>query len=556
MDEEKEPDCQLCHAKLLNTINLYVYTSCSINHPVCALCHLKLHFLKKANICPFCKLNWEFLFFSRKRQTADLFEPTDGSYLQFDSEESAFLVKSFVSFYCKFCRKANSTSLDQLKTHTQKVHSRYFCLCCAKHLLCFPAEYVYFENKREKLLHLKTAHKKCFVCNVLFFDEAVLKTHVIDKHFYCVFCLSSNFSASYFFSRNFLKDHFKFNHFLCEQEGCKHQLDFVVFKKEKDYSNHMITAHGELLDEKTKASLQKTVTINDVLVAETRANIQRNWEEAQRTVQDFRNSSGSETLLKTNTNFMINHSANLKVSTPVNSKSIATVFSKTKPSLDLNLKLKLKIKEFAQKKTGFSDLFVLLKTLYRESGTESFLAFVLHKLETEQGFDNSLFLKKVLEENKSLFNVKHVRAEKDAMNLLKVFLNRSLAVLLLFFTGFNAEEVVAAESLLLNTFEKLKGKVTAELVKTTNNKGLKLLFATNAEKEKAINGSFSFSEKEKKVFRRLFFGKVTELKTLEILTDEELGDTFLLLVHCFLAAHWLKEKEENLFCKFFPGKHK
>eukprot|EP00477_Mikrocytos_mackini_P000852 GAHX01000913.1.p1 GENE.GAHX01000913.1~~GAHX01000913.1.p1 ORF type:complete len:567 (-),score=94.93 GAHX01000913.1:1877-3541(-) len=255
-------ECEICFNTLNQKYPFYSYFDCTHNGSICGLCLLKSSIFASKTACSFCNQGLKKIYLSAKPIDAAHLEEFkligryEGYHYRTKGEQMFF--ERMTLPHCFHCQKmAPFATLRQLQTHMLEYHSSYFCVCCAENMSKFCPEYKYFVSLQGLKAHKKYAHKNCKLCNVLLFDDSVFKKHIIEKHCYCIYCFRKAPEKSYFFNRTHLKDHFKFNHYICEFGDCVNNIDFKIFQRKLDYQRHVLGSHKELLTQTQRQEFSK-----------------------------------------------------------------------------------------------------------------------------------------------------------------------------------------------------------------------------------------------------------------------------------------------------------
>lgn len=134
-----------------------------------------------------------------------------------------------------------------LRGHVKEQHRSVFCgVCIASRaeyksmLPVYPLD-SYGRGKKSARLneHMKTTHPPCRFCNISFFDDDQLYNHLVKAHESCNVCERAGRMHEYF--RNFaaLEEHYRRNHFVCEDPGCRG----IVFASKFDLQAHTVQRH-------------------------------------------------------------------------------------------------------------------------------------------------------------------------------------------------------------------------------------------------------------------------------------------------------------------------
>ncbi|RVE44467.1 hypothetical protein evm_010871 [Chilo suppressalis] len=154
--------------------------------------------------------------------------------------------------YCKLCDNIPPfRTFSMLNDHMRKVHERYFCDLCVKHLKIFTGERKCYT--RQELAHHRRkgdlddtshrGHPLCEFCEERFMDADELYRHLRKEHLYCHLCDADGRNL-YYASHTALAQHFRTDHYLCEEGECAGQHLTAVFRSEIDLKAHKATVHG------------------------------------------------------------------------------------------------------------------------------------------------------------------------------------------------------------------------------------------------------------------------------------------------------------------------
>ena len=84
----------------------------------------------------------------------------------------------------------------------------------------------------------------CKFCDERYLDNDGLHAHLRKVHFWCHFCESDG-KQDYYCSYPLLRDHFKEEHFLCEEGACRQEKYTSVFRTKLDLQAHKVTVHAK-----------------------------------------------------------------------------------------------------------------------------------------------------------------------------------------------------------------------------------------------------------------------------------------------------------------------
>ncbi|KAJ8730213.1 hypothetical protein PYW07_017251 [Mythimna separata] len=240
--------------------NVLYYSLGECDHPVCFECSTRMRVLCLQNECPICRQDLSRVVFTdtvqpykelRNRAFTDrLFERQ--YKIGFCSEEIKQAYELLLESRCKICDKIPPfRTFTMLSDHMRKVHERYFCDLCVKHLRIFTMERKCYT--RQELAHHRRrgdlddtshrGHPLCEFCEERFMDADELYRHLRKEHLYCHLCDADGRNL-YYASHSALAHHFRTDHYLCEEGECAGQHLTAVFRSEIDLKAHKATVHG------------------------------------------------------------------------------------------------------------------------------------------------------------------------------------------------------------------------------------------------------------------------------------------------------------------------
>nr|XP_026488234.1 E3 ubiquitin-protein ligase ZNF598 [Vanessa tameamea] len=239
--------------------NVVYFSIGECDHPVCFECSTRMRVLCLQNECPICRQDLSRVVFTdtvhpykelRNRPFSDrLFERQ--FKIGFCTEEIKNAYESLLENHCKICEKTQFRTFSMLSEHMRKVHERYFCDLCVKHLKIFTSERKCYT--RQELAHHRRkgdlddtshrGHPLCEFCEERFMDADELYRHLRKEHLYCHLCDADDRNL-YYASHSALAHHFRNEHYLCEDGECAGQHLTAVFRSEIDLKAHKATVHG------------------------------------------------------------------------------------------------------------------------------------------------------------------------------------------------------------------------------------------------------------------------------------------------------------------------
>ncbi|XP_050670771.1 E3 ubiquitin-protein ligase ZNF598 [Leptidea sinapis] len=240
--------------------NVLYFSIGECDHPVCFECSTRMRVLCLQNECPICRHDLAKVVFAesilpykelQSRVFSDrLFERQ--FKIGFCSEEIKKAYDILLENRCKLCDKLPPfRTFSMLSDHTRKVHERYYCDLCVKHLGIFTSERKCYT--RQELAHHRRkgdvddlshrGHPLCEFCEQRFMDADELYRHLRKEHLYCHLCDADGHNL-YYATHDALAQHFRTEHYLCEEGECAGQHLTAVFRSDIDLKAHKATVHG------------------------------------------------------------------------------------------------------------------------------------------------------------------------------------------------------------------------------------------------------------------------------------------------------------------------
>ncbi|RLN73709.1 hypothetical protein BBJ28_00011032 [Nothophytophthora sp. Chile5] len=252
--------CVLCcntidNVLRFNTVGVCGHTGC------CSICALRLRQLLGATACVVCKTELpRVICIEREDQSFDSFQDWGdniGPAHVFDEPSAMFFlqddytkrIRKLRDPFCKKCGKKFAT-VAALKTHVLDVHQVQYCGICLEHKHVFLEELELFSKEQLKRHNAKgnpregfMGHPRCDFCFSRFYSTAELYDHLHKNHFECDICLHAmHIQNRYYKDYHDLENHFRADHFLCEEALCLAKK-FVVFKSHIDLQGHLAVEH-------------------------------------------------------------------------------------------------------------------------------------------------------------------------------------------------------------------------------------------------------------------------------------------------------------------------
>ncbi|XP_048499274.1 E3 ubiquitin-protein ligase hel2 isoform X3 [Beta vulgaris subsp. vulgaris] len=291
--------CAVC----AETLEWVAYGACG-HKDVCAICIARLRFVCDDRRCCICKSLSSSVFVTRALGSltrvindfsvlpVDAKDGKVGSYwfhedtqAYFDDFDAYKIIKAMCRLSCNVCDKLEAVgnkkskkrgkfkSVEQLKDHFSRQHELFFCNLCLEykkqvfmseqklysrvqlrqHIRYGDSEVDGSENERCGF----SGHPLCEFCQIPFYGDNELYFHMSTGHYTCHICQRQHFARfDYYKDYNDLENHFREDHFLCEDDTCL-EKKFVVFLTEADMKRHSALEHGENMSRsKRKIALQ------------------------------------------------------------------------------------------------------------------------------------------------------------------------------------------------------------------------------------------------------------------------------------------------------------
>ncbi|CAH0514980.1 unnamed protein product [Peronospora belbahrii] len=154
--------------------------------------------------------------------------------------------------WCKKCGKKFAT-VAALRTHVVDVHGLQYCSICLENKKVFLEELELFTKEQLKKHNTRgnpregfMGHPRCDFCFSRFYSTTELYDHLRKNHFECDICLYQlHVQNRYYKDYNDLENHFRADHFLCEEHECLAKK-FVVFSTHLDLQAHLTVDHPHI----------------------------------------------------------------------------------------------------------------------------------------------------------------------------------------------------------------------------------------------------------------------------------------------------------------------
>lgn len=250
--EINDNTCVVC----FKVVEIYSIGEC--DHPVCYECSTRMRVLCQQNECPICRTDMAKVIFTNEKLTFRQLEIKNRTGLYDKKYRICFASIKFQAAYNKLlehpCSKCDRIFpvFDSLREHIQRQHQEFFCEICTVNLSVFSFERKSY-NRKDLAIHRRSGdqdnkshrgHPLCEHCDTRFFDRDELFRHLRREHFYCHFCDADGRNLYYNEYRT-LRDHFRDDHFLCEEGQCVDEQFTGVFRTEIDLKAHVASTHGQ-----------------------------------------------------------------------------------------------------------------------------------------------------------------------------------------------------------------------------------------------------------------------------------------------------------------------
>ncbi|TQW12062.1 C2H2 finger domain-containing protein [Cordyceps javanica] len=258
-DEDADDVCFIC----ANPVAHHSIAPC--NHKTCHICGLRMRALYKTKDCAHCRTEAPYVIFTddaEKRfedyQPADLTTIDTNIGIKYTNEDIVGDTVLLLRYNCPdaSCDFAGLGWPD-LHRHVKSAHKKRMCDLCTRNKKVFTHEHELFTD-RELEKHMRRGddkpgaadqtgfkgHPLCGFCGERFYDDDKLYEHCRMKHERCFICDRRDArKPHYFVDYNALEQHFKKDHFLCNDRECM-EKKFVVFESNMDLQAHNLAEHA------------------------------------------------------------------------------------------------------------------------------------------------------------------------------------------------------------------------------------------------------------------------------------------------------------------------
>ena len=170
--------------------------------------------------------------------------------IYFENEYAEKAFKHLLEHRCNVCKSKDWKTLKELDVHLRKDHELHLCDLCVENLRVFSHERKYYSRK-DLIQHRKygdpddsshRGHPDCKFCDVRFMDGEDLHRHLRKDHYHCHICDPAGFNQFYDSYLN-LREHYRLEHFLCQEGPCREEKFTSVFRSEIDLQAHRMAYH-------------------------------------------------------------------------------------------------------------------------------------------------------------------------------------------------------------------------------------------------------------------------------------------------------------------------
>ncbi|XP_012169107.2 E3 ubiquitin-protein ligase ZNF598 [Bombus terrestris] len=245
--------CVVCYK------NVDIYSIGMCEHPVCYECSTRMRVLCCQNECPICRQDLPKVVFTKEiKPFSQLHKGNllDTRYnIYFDTPDIQSKFYDLLANVCYICKERPVFStFNSLKDHMRHQHELHYCDLCVENLKIFSHERRCYtrsdlaQHRRKGDIDDKShkGHPLCEFCDQRYMDNDELFRHLRRDHLYCHFCDADGLHQ-YYSSYDYLRDHFRQEHFLCEEGMCAEEKFTSVFRTDIDLKAHKASVHSKQL---------------------------------------------------------------------------------------------------------------------------------------------------------------------------------------------------------------------------------------------------------------------------------------------------------------------
>ncbi|XP_075230467.1 E3 ubiquitin-protein ligase ZNF598 [Lycorma delicatula] len=253
-EENCENTCVVCFK------NIEIFSIGVCDHPFCYECSTRMRVLCRQTECPICRQDMPKVIFTKHIQPFK--DIKNGSYfsdrkfrIDFENAKIRQAYDSLLAHVCLKCpEKIAFQNFLLLKEHMRRSHELFYCELCVDNLKILTCERRCYtrselEQHRRKGDPDDKSHKGhplCKFCDKRYMDKDELCRHLRRDHLFCHFCDADGYNQ-YYSSYDTLRDHFRSEHYLCEEGGCYDEKFTSVFRTDIDLKAHRASVHGRTI---------------------------------------------------------------------------------------------------------------------------------------------------------------------------------------------------------------------------------------------------------------------------------------------------------------------
>lgn len=256
IEESYENNCVVCFK------NVEIYSIGECDHPVCYECSTRMRVLCRQNECPICRQDMPKVIFTRYVRPFKDIKTNMYMYLMdkkfqiiFESSEIQKAYNALLAHVCPKCPERHAfQNFALLRDHMRREHELYYCDLCIDNLKILTCERRCY-TRSELAQHRRRGdpddkshkgHPLCEFCDQRYMDNDELFRHLRRDHLFCHFCDADGFHQFYS-SYDYLREHFRKEHYLCEEGACFDEKFTAVFRTDIDLKAHRASVHGRSL---------------------------------------------------------------------------------------------------------------------------------------------------------------------------------------------------------------------------------------------------------------------------------------------------------------------
>ncbi|XP_054283909.1 E3 ubiquitin-protein ligase ZNF598-like [Macrosteles quadrilineatus] len=267
-DSSNENTCVVCFK------NVDIFSVGDCDHPVCYECSTRMRVLCRQNECPICRHDMQRVIFTRSvrpfkqlERSLSLRTAVDRKFqIVFESPDIQAAYDALLAHVCPKCPTRHAfQTFNHLRDHVRKEHELFYCDLCVDNLKILTRERKCY-SRRDLALHRRQGdaddrshrgHPLCEFCDRRYNDNDELYRHLRRDHLFCHFCDADGLHQ-YYDSYDVLRNHFRDQHYLCEEGECYEEKFTPAFRTEIDLKAHRASVHGRQM---SKAAAKQARTL-------------------------------------------------------------------------------------------------------------------------------------------------------------------------------------------------------------------------------------------------------------------------------------------------------